>query len=543
MGGALRELLVDFGIGLDDGALKRGEGAIDGLIGKAKEAGKVFLEAFAIEKIGEFFKAQIEGAAHVQDLADRLDVTATTIQRFGFAAKGAGVDLDSAAHSLGFLQKNLGEAETGGGEAAQAFQKLGVHIKDASGKARPLTDVIFDVADGMAKLPDQNQRAAMAMKVFVREGRAMVPILAKGSGAIRELFKDADELSSGLGDDYFAAAKAAREESEHFAFAIASIKQRITSAALPAIMKIVGVFQTAAKRVIGLDKRFHIFGDSLAFLGGFAGLKAVWVLFKIAKIFGILKPSVWQTILAFAKFALPLAILGAIVLVVQDLWTWMRGGKSVIGDAVTAALGFDDANKLLATLRDVWTEIVAAFEPMIPDLEEAAKWIVKAFIDNLPDIITFAAILAVNVVGALDSVITTAREAADVISELLSLGGNAAQHQTNREDLALGESERAAKRDQAQKKLEDLATGLALNHVASGNDPTGAAGAQAAIAFRKGQSNAANGFSGPPPQDVTINQTIHTASDPKAVGDAASKGTANAIQRANYNAKAGLKKP
>ena len=99
-------------------------------------------------------------------MADKLDVSASSLKEFGIVAQSSGVDFDAAANSLGHLSKNLGEAQVKGGDTAAAFARLGVHIKDAHGAARPLMDVVEDVAEGLSRLPNQQQRATYAMQIL-----------------------------------------------------------------------------------------------------------------------------------------------------------------------------------------------------------------------------------------------------------------------------------------------------------------------------------------------------------------------------------------
>jgi hypothetical protein len=147
MASPLRELLAVLGINVDTEELDKADKKIDGFLGKLKGAGSVFLEALGAEKVGEFFKSQVEHAAHIQDLSERLGVTAEQIKSFGFAAQSAGLDMDSAAHSLGVLQRNMGMALHGGGKGAAGLIQYGIQLKDAEGKARPLTDVLGDVSE------------------------------------------------------------------------------------------------------------------------------------------------------------------------------------------------------------------------------------------------------------------------------------------------------------------------------------------------------------------------------------------------------------
>lgn len=542
-GQALREVLALFSLDLDDKGLKEGERELQGLVGRVRKVGELVAEAFAVHEIKEFFEAQVEGAAHVQDLAERLDVTATTIRRFGFAAQGAGLDLDAAATSLGFLQRNLGEARIKGGEAAQGFAKLHVALKDAHGQARPLDDVILDVADGLAKLPDQQQRAAVTMQIFGREGRAILPVLAKGSKAIRDMFAEADELSDGLGDKFYEDAKRAREEGEKFGFALQSVKNRILSAALPTLMKLLGGLKDFTKRVIEADKKYNILGDTMAFIAGFAGVKLLSTFGKILRILGLLKPSIGETILSLLRWALPLALVAGFVLIVQDLWTLFRGGKSVIGQLLDKMFGFGTAKKFVDELRAAWDGAKGTLEALLPNLEDAAKWVAKAFIESLPSLIAFAGVLATDIVGAFDEVASYARIATNAIASFFTKD-QATKNQLAKESLEISDA-----LDARAKARGQLIEGINKAYNAAPNSAfvagTGAGGEEVVSAPIVRRGGGAAGASGTVIHQGDINVEVHTqpGADAKAIGQATGQGVATAQQKANNAAYTAARKP
>ena len=212
--GALREIIALFSLNVDDKGLKRGEREVQGFLKGIRQVGEVVAEAFAVEYLKDFFKEQIEGAAHVQGLAEQLNVSAASLKQFGIVAAGAGVDFDTAAQSLGFLQKNLGDAETKGGEAGAAFARLGIDAKKAANM--PLPQLLGDVAEGLSKLPNQNQQAAAAMAIFGRQGRQLLPILRQGRAGIEGMTEEAKEHGYVLTPGRYVGSEAVEEDGEPF---------------------------------------------------------------------------------------------------------------------------------------------------------------------------------------------------------------------------------------------------------------------------------------------------------------------------------------
>jgi TP901 family phage tail tape measure protein len=346
---ALREVLALFSVDVDSKALNQFEGKISSVMDKVQKAGAIFVEAFAVKAISEFFNQQIEGAAHLEDTAEKLGLTTDALQRFAYAASSAGVDADSSAQSLGKLNKSIGEAVNGGGEAGDAFTKLGVQVKDAQGKVRPVEDVLLDVADGFKGLGSQQERAAYSMKIFGREGQKLLPVISQGADHIRDMYKEADELGIIMGGDFYKNAKAAREEISHFGMVTDSFKARILSAALPAITALFKWFLKIAKPVQEALKHSNALAHGLEFLAIVAGVKLIPTVIKLFKLLGG-----FQTLGIVAGVT-------ALYVAFDDVMTMIEGGDSVLGDFLDK-LGPGFKTDAIQGLRDTWDAVTGAIK-------------------------------------------------------------------------------------------------------------------------------------------------------------------------------------
>jgi Phage-related minor tail protein len=285
-GGALRSLLALFDIRVNSEELEEAGKKVDGFVDKLKLAARTIGEALAIREVSEFFAHGIEQAAHLQDLSDRLNVSASAIQGFGYAAKSAGVDLDSAAHALSKLQQNVGQAILGGTQKG-AFKRLGVDVQDATGKARPLNEIVLDLAESFKKLPDQTTRAAYAAQLFGRQGRLLLPVLMKGREGIEEFFGEANQL----GDKFPAQAKEAREAWEKFTISIDVFKQQVLATTLeaigPPLLKIVEALGDGVRAVIEFNKHSHVLIYVLEAVAVATGVRLVSTVRALASTFSL----------------------------------------------------------------------------------------------------------------------------------------------------------------------------------------------------------------------------------------------------------------
>ncbi len=525
-GNALRELLALFKLGVDEEELEKGAKHVEGFVGKLTAVGKAVAEAFAVHAVKEFFLEQVEGAAHLQDLAQRLDVSATALRQFGFVAQGAGLDLETAAHSLGFLSKNLGEAKLGNEEASKAFAALEVKVRDAHGGSRDLFDVLGDVAEGFQKLPDQQVRSAYAMKIFGREGKALLPVLAQGREAIEEQLAEARELAGGLGDDYYEQAKKAREATERFAFVMDTVKGKIAQAALPAIIGIYEKLKTFGEGIVGLTKHTYILQTGLIALAAVSGVKLLGSLAGIGKALGILKPSLAETIAALWRFAAPAVVIAAVYLVFDSLFTLMKGGKSVIGEVLDALFGLGAGAALGLFLNAVVKDSVRFFGDLARIIVDSVLLAVQATADAV-----YALGKALNdlVHGRFDEVgkdfTDGFKDLPKIVSAISKAGG----------DLVGGPSSALERLSKLNAQGIDTQTLLNMVNLPGGQALLG--GAQA-TAYRQPESFERTGGAGTNVhQNNKFDVVVHTASDkPRAVGEAVGQGVATAAEKANNNA-------
>jgi len=522
----LRELLALFDIQVDDKALKGLDEKLESVVGKLEHVAGKIGEVFLGRELFEFVKGTIEADSHLQELAMRLDLGAQTIRDFGFLAKDAGVDLDTAANSLGLLQKNLGEAAAKGGEAGKRFAQLGIDIKEPDGSARDFNAVLEDVSDALAGLPDQNARAAAAMDLFGRAGRQLLPVLGQGSEAFKEAMKDAAALGNGLGDDFYAKVKDAADGFEHATHAVQSLKDRAIAAILPAVEKLGKLLETGAKWLLELDKNTHIIQSAFIALSVVVGVLLVDALASAtAAAWALLAPLL-------VEFGPVLLLFGGLVWTLQDLFALMTGGKSVIGDMIQRLFGLQAVNRTVAQLRELWNAVkqaiysaafgvgffVGVFEGLARDLKIG---------DDLTTIFLGIgkAILAVTrlLVGFVQAVfaIPTALKTGsfEPIGKAIDRAGDAVFGK----DGIFG----SAGIGQASSNVADY--GLVTAHALSPTDIAAPAGGLRGLP----DLSKLGGVK----QDNTINVQVHTASDqPKAVGEATGAGVATANQKALDNA-------
>jgi hypothetical protein len=411
---ALRELLATFGVQVDDAPLKRFEGGLDSAISKVKTFGASLAAVFAAHEIGEFLRGQIDLGSQINDTAERLGVATDELQKFQFAAKLNGVGSEEAAHSLGFLNKAIGEAATGNKTFADTFAGVGVAVKETDGSTRPVLDVLGDLADHFENLNDPAKATALAMQVFGRSGAALLPTLNQGSAGLRAMFKEAEELGGVLSADLIANADKAGDQLDKMNFAAQGLKNQIMVAVLPVLtewtFKITG-WISAASKMIGQTNAVEVGLYVLAAAAGVAA--AAWAILNI-EVFAII------------------AVFLAIFLIVEDLYTLFTGGDSVIGDFLDSLFGVGSAERMVKAVTDAFNDTMAVIDELTPIVDVLidaftlmGAIVAAAFGDtNLDGLMIFIFLLRATV-AQVQTVISVIKFAVGVVGSIMSaLGRN-----------------------------------------------------------------------------------------------------------------------
>lgn len=152
----------------------------------------------AVAAAGAAMWTMTKGAADaydaVNDLSNRLGITTEFISQMNHAAQMNGVTTQEMGVSLKMLSVKLGEASAGAGPAADAFDALGVKVRDSNGHIKSAEQIMPELADAFSKLGSASERAALAQDIFGRQGTALIPILSGGSAGLAELNAEAEKF-------------------------------------------------------------------------------------------------------------------------------------------------------------------------------------------------------------------------------------------------------------------------------------------------------------------------------------------------------------
>lgn len=131
-------------------------------------------------------KSAADAGDHLRDLSIQSGVAVEDLSTLKVVAEQNGTSIDSLAGGLKFLSRNAAEAASGSGNAADAFKRLGVDVKGADGSLKPVKQLLFEAADGLAGVTNEAERTALQLAVFGRGGVELTEVLKLGSRGMRE---------------------------------------------------------------------------------------------------------------------------------------------------------------------------------------------------------------------------------------------------------------------------------------------------------------------------------------------------------------------
>jgi len=116
--------------------------------------------------------------------AQKTGVSVENLQKLGYVAELDKVSADGLRTSLQFLNKNMALArQNPKSEQAKMFKSLGIDVK----KTTDAYAVFLQMSDKFAKNGNTAEKNLFARGLLGRQGVELLPILNKGSAAIREL--------------------------------------------------------------------------------------------------------------------------------------------------------------------------------------------------------------------------------------------------------------------------------------------------------------------------------------------------------------------
>lgn len=191
--------------------------------------------AFSLDALLQAGKAALDTADELSKLSQKTGIAVESLSLLRPIAEQAGVPLESLAKGLHQLSTVLVDIAHGAKEPAEAFNQLGVSVVNSSGQLRPTEDVLLELADAFAVLPDSAEKAALAVKIFGKSGVELIPFFNQGSAGIEELKQKFKALGLEVSGNTARAAEALNDSLDTVKQALSGVATQVATAALPTV--------------------------------------------------------------------------------------------------------------------------------------------------------------------------------------------------------------------------------------------------------------------------------------------------------------------
>jgi hypothetical protein len=444
-GEVIKELLVALGVDADTGAALDFSAAIE-LAEMAMKAAAIAAAALAAALVGAV-SATVEAGSAATDGAARTGLSTQAYQELAYAAEQCGVPMELLEASLGKVSAMAGKAANGDEAAAKAFEALGISVTDANGKVKSSEQLFNETTAALAAIEDPAKRAAAAQALYGESAAKLMPLLSQGTEGIEAMRAEAELLGIVLSDEDVAAADAFGDSMDMLKGVVRGLAFDIGTALLPflqrlvdgfkewylanreligkgltvlstllgAVFRVIGtvadVIDSVVESTIGWDNVFKVVTVAVGFLAtaltGLAIALGTVVAIVGAIISGVgiflgLVSGMLPLVIAIAgAFATAAAAVAGVVLVIEDLYTYLQGGDSLIGRFVDQWRNSEGVLGSVVRLFDALVllgrTLFAAFAP----IGDAGS---SAFAKLLPPLERFVNFITVNLMAALNAI-------------------------------------------------------------------------------------------------------------------------------------------
>ena len=131
------------------------------------------------------------------DQAPKVGLTAQALGELNFASRQSGGSAEVMEGALGKLSVRMTDAAGGSKEAAAVFKALGIQLTDTNGRLKASDKVLGELAEQFSTMEDGPGKVALAIDVFGKSGKEMLPLLNQGSAGLEGMRKEFERLSGG----------------------------------------------------------------------------------------------------------------------------------------------------------------------------------------------------------------------------------------------------------------------------------------------------------------------------------------------------------
>lgn len=139
-------------------------------------------------------KSSIDSADELSKLSQQVIFSTEALSKLKYAGEMSDVSLESLGVGLKKFSTNIVAAASGTGEQAEAFERLGITLKNSDGSMKAMDVLLNEVADKFSKYEDGVNKTAIAQQLFGKSGAELIPMLNAGAQGLKDAGDEAERF-------------------------------------------------------------------------------------------------------------------------------------------------------------------------------------------------------------------------------------------------------------------------------------------------------------------------------------------------------------
>lgn len=432
----VRELLCRLGFETDEKKVNSFEKSI----GTLKEGLKDLVVAATAVKaaaLGIVYST----AAYSDEITRSAKLANTSIQEFqelAVASQTVGIEQDKLADILKDVNDKMGDyAQTGGGAMADFFEFIAPKIGVTAEQFRNLSgaDALQLYVSSLEKANLSQADMTFYMEAIASDSTLLLPLLEKNGEAYKALAKEAEEYGAILSEETIEQNKKFTKELKSLDNMVDGVRRTIGNQLIPVFNEIIRDFkefigknreliqiriksffegaisviktfinvlgtvygwtEKVAKALGGWENTLKLLGVAIGVVMSLKFIGYLWSLYKALKAVGWIVAL--GTALGLGMIAAVVALSVAIVLLIEDIYQWVSGNESAIGDLLGSWEDFK--NKFMGY-------ITKAVDYVKNKFNEVSEAISNAFNSAIESVKNYFVSLYNDVVNIVDKIVS-----------------------------------------------------------------------------------------------------------------------------------------
>lgn len=332
-----------------------------------------------VTALGGMALSAVTSADNLETMAQQTGFSVEELQKFQYAAELVDVSLDDITSAAARLKRNMTSSSSG---VVDAFNKLGVSVRNADGSLRSSKAVFNDVIKALSQVENETEKDTLAMQLLGKGADSLAGIIDDGGAALKRYGDEAESMGLILSQKTVGGLSDVNDKLE-------GLKSRIQGVIAVNGAKVIEAFlpliESAANFVGGLAEKFGALDEgqlkTIATIATLiAGISpALTLISKVSGAISVLTPlvSTLNAVMAANPVGAIAAAAGILLTTILSISAAMDTSKSDYESLTTAAENLskatETANKAYETqAKDIETTYQKA-QPYLKRLEELEK--------------------------------------------------------------------------------------------------------------------------------------------------------------------------